>query len=94
VHLVGFIIRICHDARSSECQIGAARSLCGSQACYLLSLANHIFLIGQCVQHCKTTVPSNGIILRYQTQFFFFIILVITLCSTNYKTVINYHRHN
>jgi hypothetical protein len=22
VHLVGFIIRICHDARSSECQIG------------------------------------------------------------------------
>jgi hypothetical protein len=28
VHLVGFIVRICHDARSSECQIRTAFILC------------------------------------------------------------------
>jgi len=49
-------------------------------------VANHVFLIGQCVQYRKTTVPSNSIILRHWT--WFFCILVITLCSTNYKTVI------
>jgi len=44
VHLVGSIVRICHDARSSECQIAGSMflflSVAGSTAIRLNTAAN------------------------------------------------------